>query len=102
MDGHLEPKMRGSTGVGAGGLCPFCGRCGCRVPVVRSMPHKVQAAYEAAKRYDLATCEGGAAAEQSVLGLSYADVVEARVRSVRTPPPQDPALVQPSRPGSPE
>ncbi len=65
-------------------ICPYCGRR-CRVPVTRMMPPKVQIAYEAANKFDMATCIGGAAAESRQLGASYNDVIEARVRDVMPP-----------------
>jgi hypothetical protein len=69
------------------GICPYCGRR-CRVPVTRMMPAKVQAAYEAAGVFDMATCVGGAAAEKMKFGASYADVIDARVREVMPQPDQ--------------
>jgi len=65
--------------------CLHCGRR-CHVPVSRSMPDHVRLLYEAAGRSEMATCEEGSAAEQRELGVSYADVIEARVREVAKHP----------------
>jgi hypothetical protein len=67
------------------GACLHCGRR-CHVPVARSMPDHVRQAYDGAGRKDMATCQDGAAADHRELGVSYADVIAARVREVAEHP----------------
>jgi hypothetical protein len=97
---HVAPlRVQERLGPGPVSLttpCPFCGRQ-CRVAVSRSMPRHVVAAYEQAGLESMRTCDAGAVAESHRLGVSYADVVTARIQRVlgaasvlaaRTPRPE--------------
>lgn len=66
-------------------ICPFCGRK-CHVPLTRAMPDRVYRAYEVAGLFTLATCEEGIARERRALGVSYDNVVAARIEAMAYPP----------------
>jgi hypothetical protein len=60
-------------------ICRLCGER-CNIPLSASMPRHVVEAFERAGLSWMHTCEEGALVQHRALGVSYADVIDARIR----------------------